>query len=154
MSDLEPLDPDIRALVERARGEDDIDPDRRAAILGAVATRAGWAATGAAAAAGSAHAAAHVSTAGLVARTKAILLTTFVVGLGAGVVVDRQLLPPARAPVVVMAPRPTPETPATDLARARAPVEAPGVPVSALPNAASPSRALPAAREARADDLP
>jgi hypothetical protein len=145
--ELEPLDADILALLDRAKPVVEMDVARKAAILADVTTRiglpppdgdggdggdggpgtgGGGAVTGGASALG--------------AKGAIALATTFAIGVAAGVAADRTLLPSNVAPTPIVAAAPSGSTHATPSAIASI-VESPGVPVSALPTVSVPHAA-------------
>jgi hypothetical protein len=154
--DLEPLPPDVLALVAAARPIDGLGASRQAAIFGAIASRVGLppgpgrgpgseggggaGEGGADAPAGGAGAGAGAAAGGLRGlRAVLALAGTFTVGAAAGVAVDRGVVArPRAAPVALSVEERTPREPAVaSVATASSP---PVVSIDALPLSGSATR--------------
>lgn len=167
MSELEPLDADVLALLRAARSVPVVQPERKTAILEATAAKillsaptpgpasheGPLAPTGGAAPSALPSAAAPVTSIG--ARGLLALAGTFALGVGSGVVIDRQVREPA--PLAAMAPTtsaslPTPtEKPFEALTASPAPAPSPreGSPQAVPPRPSAPREPRPDVPAAR-----
>jgi hypothetical protein len=98
MADLEPLDPDLRALLDRVKPIDELDDRRKAGLFDRLTDKLLVPPVPIA----------HTASALSAGRTLAIAVASLGIGVGAGITLDRSVLapPPASAPQV-MAPAPT-----------------------------------------------
>jgi hypothetical protein len=111
MSELEPLDDDILALVQGAKELPDLDPARKAEIFAATSAKIGSGGGGGGDGGGGSGGAATGAGAGALGKI-GVAIALFVAGVGVGVVIDRAMLVDggnaAIAPaVVVVAPAPS-----------------------------------------------
>lgn len=145
--ELEPLDADIRALLDDARPVADLDAARKAAIFASVAAKLGPVPPGGGGGDGGGGAGGAAMAGAGGAKAAIALAATFVLGVAAGVAGDRALAPraeptPAPAPsaVIAIAPPPPESAPSSDT-----------VPVTELPSVPAPSARPP---ERPADPAP
>lgn len=160
---LAPLDPDVRDLLAEEKAVVELDSSRKEAIFATAMARVGGGAPGSGTASSEASASARgggatpapppsidaassARTTGSLASTglsgtRAVMavLTTFAIGVGAGVALDRQVLAPSSPSTVPSPPPPMVPTASTASATISAPEasdtarDRPGVPVSSLP---------------------
>jgi hypothetical protein len=143
--DLSPLDPDVAVLLDEAKAVPELPAAAKASLFVGIGQRIDFVPGGGGGSGGDAGGPAAGGSAGGAAsagglalqgsRAIVALATTFIVGVSAGVAVDRVLSPSAPPPAIA--------TRASIASVPAPPVDVPGVPASALPSASPTVRVEP-----------